>query len=123
MHTQGYIVGMRKLDSSFSELLAPTPQSAKTSESFIVRKQKNNVEYITPLSDGTKPLSLKFDLSTSNLVAANAVNEPGRFIQGVDYKNTPVLAASQKIARTNWLLIPCQTKRLRCVVQMNASTH
>lgn len=101
----GTVVGIRVLGSSLFSHLTQPGETAKTAETVIVRRVGNTVQYLSPLSDGTKPLKLSLAITTPDLASAYALKHPGGFAIKRDYAGNDVLVVSRKIANTPWTLI------------------
>lgn len=100
----GAVVGVKELGDKFYGLLKQPGDSARTAETVLVRLDGNVIEYLSPLRDGTPPLTRKLSTSTPNLAAAAALSSPNFFGIKVDYRGEPVLLTSRKVALVPWTL-------------------
>lgn len=101
----GAVIGLRTVGDDLFKRLKQPGDTAKTTETYIVRAAGNAIEYLTPLADGTPPLKRSMSADTPNLAAAHALAKPGSFAINRDYAGADVLAASRKIAAVPWVLI------------------
>ncbi len=87
-------------------LLTTWQTQNRTSETILVKKDSNDVVFLTPLRhQKDEPLKLRFPISTEKLPAAMAVRGIEGIVEGVDYRGAPVIAAIKKIQETNWYII------------------
>lgn len=101
----GAVVGMRTIDKDLYDRLKQPGETAKTSETYLVRKQGGTVEYLSPLADGTPPLKRALAADTPDLAATFALDKPGGFAIQRNYVGAEVLVTSRKIAQTPWVLV------------------
>lgn len=102
----GAVIGIKTVDEDLFKRLKQPGELSTTSESFIVRKVGNAVEYLTPLADGTKAFERQMAMETSDLAAAFAVEKTGGFAQKRDYVGDEVLVTSRAIAGVpSWVLV------------------
>ncbi len=101
----GAVVGLRTVGDEFYKRLKQPGDTAKTTETYIVRKAGNTIEYLTPLADGTAPLKRSMSADTPDLAAGHALSKPGTFAIKRDYAGAQVLFASRPIANVPWVLI------------------
>lgn len=101
----GAVIGIKVLDDSLFEALRQPGDTSETSETYLVRRNKGVVEYLSPLKDGTPPLKRTLAFDTPDLAAAYAIDNTGGFGVLSDYDATTVLATSRAIADTTWTLI------------------
>ncbi len=101
----GYVLGMRKLDKAFTALFSPSLQSEKTTETLLVSKKGENIEYMTALQDGTKPMTLTMNADATRLAEAYAFANPGTFALKKDYRGKQVLFSSHPVKNTPWMVI------------------
>ncbi|MEE8515740.1 MAG: HD domain-containing phosphohydrolase, partial [Alphaproteobacteria bacterium] len=76
----------------------------KSAETILLRHRATVIEYLTPLKDGTAPLSRSLAADTPGLASAGAVAQPGGFVQGRDYREAEVLMTSRPLASVDWVL-------------------
>jgi PAS domain-containing protein len=102
----GRVVGLIAMDERFFDLLKHPGTVEKTLETVLVRRNKGQIEFLSPRQDGGEPLSLKIDANKDNSIEALLMQNPGSFIDtSLDYRAKPVLATSRAIAHTPWLMI------------------
>ena len=102
----GAVVGIRIVDEDLFKRLRQPGELSKTSESYIVRKVDNAVEYLTPLADGTKAFERQMAMDTPDLAAAYAIEKTGGFATKRDYAGAEVLVTSRPIVTVpGWILV------------------
>jgi len=101
----GAVIGLRTVGDDLFKRLKQPGDTAKTTETYIVRKAGATIEYLTPLADGTPPLKRSMSADTPALAAAQMLARPGSFAIRRDYAGADVLAASRPIAEVPWVLI------------------
>jgi HD-GYP domain-containing protein (c-di-GMP phosphodiesterase class II) len=101
----GWVAGIKKIDSNLFGMLTYPGISEKSLEIALVRKIQDNIDYISPLMDGTGVLGKQIPLS-QNVAAGKLIQSPGDFIRDMrDYRGKAVLATSRAIAGTPWVLV------------------
>jgi len=101
----GFVVGMKEVGQDLFNRLAQPGDTSETAETYLVRRNGDEVTYLSPLADGSEPLKRQLATSTADLADAYAVAHPGDFAQGTDYRGHAVLFASRQIAGTPWILM------------------
>ncbi len=101
----GAVIGVKVLDQSLFSKLKQPGETAKTAETYLVRASKTQVEYLSPLADGTPPLKRALALNTPDLAGAYATKSPGGFAIKRDYRGRDVLVISRPIAEMPWVLV------------------
>lgn len=101
----GAVVGIRLLDNDFFERLKQPGATEKTAETYIVRKEGNTVQYLSPLADGTPPLKRALTLDTPELADAWAIEKPGGFAIRRDYAGADSLVVSRPVVGAPWVLV------------------
>ncbi|MFZ0693489.1 MAG: HD domain-containing phosphohydrolase [Alphaproteobacteria bacterium] len=101
----GLVLGVKEVGAELYPLLKQPGEVEKTAETELVRSDENTVEYLSPLKDGTPPLTRKLALTTPELDAAFAVKEPGSFSIRTDYSGTEVLVTSRAFTLVPWALV------------------
>ncbi len=87
-------------------LIQQWPTPSKTAETYIIRKEKDSVVYLSTLRHLNVPeLSLKVSLKDTNTLAAKAVTGKMGVIEGVDYRGKKVLADVRTIPDTPWYIV------------------
>ena len=101
----GAVIGVKVIDEDlFSKLVQPG-ETSETSETYLVRGAGAQVEFLSPLLDGTPPLKRALAIDTPDLAAAYAVQTPGGFAIKRDYSGEQVIMVSRPIAAVPWVLI------------------
>ncbi len=102
----GHIIGIKTVGDNLFGLLKYSGSTEKSLESILVRVTDNKVEYISPLSDGTGPLSKQSPLDPKVSAEAALIRIPGNFVMDAkDYRDYTVLATSRTITGTPWVLV------------------
>lgn len=92
-------------DSLFP-LIRSWPSPTDTAESYIIRKEGNEVVFLSELRKQTNSVHyLRLPLSMDNLPAAMAIKAQEGLVTGTDYRGMKVLAAIQQVPFTQWHLI------------------
>ncbi len=82
----------------------PTP--SPSAETLLVRREGDEVLYLNALRHRKNiPLRFRLPVSSEHLIAALAVRGQEGVVEGVDYRQVPVLAAVHAVPRTAWFLI------------------
>ena len=101
----GAVIGIRVVGNDLFDRLQQPGETGRTAETFLVRAAGSNVEYLSPLADGTRPLKRALARDTPRLAAAIALKNPGSFSIGRDYAGTDVLTVSRPLAGLPWVLV------------------
>jgi len=82
------------------------PIPSRTAETLLVKRVGDKVVFLNTLRY-TNDKSLKFsrDLNEKKLIAAMALRGEQAVSEGVDYRGVPVLAATNKIEGTPWIMV------------------
>lgn len=99
------LYGYNNAATSLFTMLATKSLATKTAESYLVRQDGNLITYVSPLADGTSPLTLNLAANTADLAAAFALGNPGQFSQGLDYARTKCLFTSRMLPALRMTLI------------------
>jgi HD-GYP domain-containing protein (c-di-GMP phosphodiesterase class II) len=99
------LYGYNNAATSLFPILATKSLATKTAETYLVRQDGNLITYISPLADGTKPLTLSLAANAEDLVASLALHNPGKFSQGNDYSGTKNLFTSRILPAVHMTLI------------------
>ncbi|MBX7183975.1 MAG: GAF domain-containing protein [Vicinamibacteria bacterium] len=82
------------------------PVPSETAEALLVRREGEEVVYLTQLRHRPEAaLNLRRPLSEPYLPAAIGLRSDGAVREGLDYRGTPVLAATRRVPGTPWLLV------------------
>jgi response regulator RpfG family c-di-GMP phosphodiesterase len=101
----GVAIGIRVVDEELFDLMKQPGDTSKSSETYLVRKKANSVEYLSPLADKTAPLKRSMAFDTKDLAAAFALKTPGGFGIKRDYAGEEVLITSRALADVPWVLV------------------
>ena len=101
----GVAIGLRVVGKDMFDLLKQPGDTSKTAETFLVRKNGTTIEYLSPLLDGTAPLTRSMDANTADLAAVFAIDKPGGFAIKKNYAGANVLVTSRPIAGLGWTLV------------------
>ena len=100
----GYILGVKQIAGELFALLAQPGAIEDSLETLLLRATGNGIEYLSPLADGSAPLSRSFARNTPSLASAFALDEPGGFALMRDYRDTEVLVTGRRLAALPWTL-------------------
>ena len=82
----------------------PTPSSS--AETLLVRREGDEVVFLNELRHNkNSPLTMRFPLSQSQLLAVMAAQGREGLVEGIDYRGKPVVGVLSKIAGTPWLIV------------------
>ena len=101
----GVVIGIRLLGTDLFDRLKQPGATEKTGETYLVRKEGQTVQYLSPLADGTLPLKKALSLDTPSLEGAWALEKPGGFAIKRDYAGVDSLVVSRAVSNTPWVLI------------------
>jgi PAS domain S-box-containing protein len=101
----GVLVAIKNADTSVFPLLQPEAAVTSSDEAMLVRRAPDFVIYVSPLADGTAPLTKRQPTAAANLDAAQAVSHPGSFGQRQDYAGREVLSTSRQLLGLPWILV------------------
>ena len=101
----GVVIGIRLLGTDLFDRLKQPGATEKTGETYLVRKEGQTVQYLSPLADGTPPLKKALALDTPLLEGAWALEKPGGFAIKRDYAGADSLVVSRAVSNTPWVLI------------------
>jgi PAS domain S-box-containing protein len=101
----GFIAGLKEVGAELFGRPAHSGEISTTAETYLIRRDGDNVLYLSPLADGLEPLRLSLALATPDLADAFALAHPGEFQQMRDYRGRDVLFTSRAIAGSPWILV------------------
>ena len=101
----GQVVGILVVGDDLYSLLAQPGETAQSAETFLARLNGPNVEFLSPLTDGTPPLRRVLARDTPGLASAFVLENAGGFGRKTDYANAEVLVTGRKIAAAPWVLV------------------
>ncbi|MBL8838359.1 MAG: PAS domain-containing protein, partial [Alphaproteobacteria bacterium] len=100
----GYVLGVREVANLYAVLNRPAT-AERSGETLLVRRADGQIDYLSPLADGSAPLTKRLAADTAGLVDAALVGQGAGFALGRDYRGIPVLAVSRPVAGVPWLLV------------------
>ncbi len=101
----GMVVGVRLIGPDLFSRLAQPGETEKTGDSYLVRRNGPNVDFLSPLRDGTPPLRRSLALDTPNLAPAYVLQNAGGFGIRTAHDNQEVLVTGRPVAATPWVLV------------------
>ncbi len=103
----GRVVGIKVIDAAFFSLLKHPGVTERTLETVLMRLQQNNqIEYVSPLMDGSEPLSKQLQDTPGRYAEFALMTTIGGFFdKRDDYRGVPVLATSRAISQTPWVML------------------
>jgi len=102
----GRVVGVKPVDQSFFALLKHPGVTEQTLETVLLRKSADKIEFISPLMDGSEPLSKRIENRQPKFVEPDLIETSGSFISDKDdYRNQRVLATSRTVTNTPWVMV------------------
>lgn len=103
--TVAVLVGIKNAGGTLFPLLESEAAVTATDEAMLVRREDNLVVYVSPLADGTAPLTKSQPVASDTLAAAAAVIQPGSFAIRQDYAGVEVLSTSRALPGLPWVLV------------------
>lgn len=101
----GFVAGMKEVGQDLYSRLAQPGDTSESSETYLIRKNGDEITYLSPLADGSEPLKRQLAASTPDLADAYALEHPGAFAVKRDYRGHEALFASRPIAGSPWVLV------------------
>lgn len=104
----GSVIGVRTVKDSLFPLLMLPEMKEKTMEVVLVKADylHNTLLYLTPLRDGSAPLSKSLNATDESLEAVYAIMHPGHFAVKRDYMYHEVFVTGRRIDQAmGWVLI------------------
>ena len=88
------------------EVMQSMPNSGRTGEVLVVRREGNDVLYLNELRfKKNAALKLRIPITTKDLPAAKALLSDENISEGIDYRGVKVLAISRLIPGTDWSVV------------------
>ncbi|MBI4969862.1 MAG: PAS domain-containing protein [Rhodospirillales bacterium] len=101
----GVILGVKLVGADLFDRLKQPGEVSSSAETYLVRRADQQIEYLSPLADGSRPLQKSLALATPDLADAVALQKPGEFALARDYTGADVLVVSRAIGATPWVLV------------------
>jgi len=102
----GYILLEIDPEVSVYPFVQSWPTPSRTAETYIVRREGNDVVYLNDLrQQRNTALTYRLPISQPNLPAAIAARGQEGIVEGIDYSGHAVLAALKKIPDTPWFMV------------------
>lgn len=101
----GVVFGVKELGQGLFRRLQQPGDTGQSSETLLVRRNGERIEYLSPLADGTHPLTRVLAADTPELAEAFAIATPGGFGERVDYAGRRVLVTGRALAAAPWTLV------------------
>jgi PAS domain S-box-containing protein len=103
---QGFLILIIDPSKVLYPLLQTWPTTSRSAESLIVRKEGDEIVFLNELRHlKNSALTLRKPSSLDKLPAAMAFRGIKGTIEGIDYRNVPVVASMKKIPGTQWYMI------------------
>ncbi len=99
---------MLRIDSSvyFAPLIRQWPTPSATAETLLLRREGNEAVYLSELKfRKNAPQLLRLPLDRTDIPAVRAVLGQTGIVEGVDYRDEPVLAALRAVPDSPWFLV------------------
>lgn len=101
----GMIVGVRLVGQDLYARLQQPGETEKTAETYLARRNGPNVEFLSPLRDGTPPLRRALAADTPGLSTAYVIQNAGGFGIRTSYDGQEVLVTGRPLAAAPWVLV------------------
>jgi HD-GYP domain-containing protein (c-di-GMP phosphodiesterase class II) len=98
-------LGIKPFEGEVMPLLKQPGAVSASQEIMLVRTKGETVEYLSPLANGTKAMTLALARETPNLAAAFALARPGGFGLKRDYRGRHVLATGRALKAAPWAVV------------------
>jgi PAS domain S-box-containing protein len=87
-------------------LIRSWPTASKSAETLLLKREDDEIVYLNELRHlKNSSLTFRKPLSSSKLPAAMAVEGITGTINGIDYRDVPVVAAMRKVPGTSWYMV------------------
>lgn len=101
----GVLLGIRNAEQDLFPLLERGVSFAENSEALLVRIRDRYLEFLSPTTDGGKPLRRSLALDREDLASIYAITHPGDFGVHYNYQGQPVLSVARNIDNVPWVLV------------------
>lgn len=100
----GFVVGLKIVDERLFDRLRQPGDVVATAENLLIRGDDRHIAYLSPLADGTPPLTRKLARDTPELASVFALTSPGGFAERRDYRGNVVLVTGRAVPNTPWVV-------------------
>ncbi len=103
--------GVMSMEVQLQEFLFPTiqswPTSSKTAETLLVRRDGEDIVFLNELRHAKNaPMTMRVNIAANpQLPAVMAILNGDKTVEGLDYRNKPVLAAVRHVPETTWAMV------------------
>jgi len=101
----GLAIGVRIIGKDLYERLVQPGEIEVSAETYLVRAKGPNVEYLTPLADGTPAMKRRLAKNTPDLAASFVIDTAGGFDIRRDYAGIEVLVTGRTLTELPWTLV------------------
>jgi PAS domain S-box-containing protein len=101
----GVVFGIRPVGEDLFSRLDQPGESLDSSDTYLVRRNGDMIEYLSPLADGTDPLKRSLHIETEELAAYFGVENPGAFATKKNYAGDDVLVTGRALASVPWHVV------------------
>ena len=101
----GYVLGVKDVSGELFGLLSRPATIETSDESILARREGDALVFLSPLMDGTPPLSKRTTADPNGGAEGAALVAATGFAEGRDYRAVDVLAVARPIAGRPWTLI------------------
>lgn len=99
------LLGVRQIGQELFERLRHPGTTESTLTAYLVRRDGEQVTYLSPTTNHAAPLSLRLPYGPAQNAASAALAHPGKFGILPDHSREPVLFTSRAISGTPWVLV------------------
>ncbi len=101
----GWVVIVHPAEQSLWPILVRASPRATTVETVLVGREGDDLVFLSPLRHPPRSGRLRLPLAETEAVAKLGVEGREDFVDGVDYRGVPVLAAVRRLRTTGWALV------------------
>ena len=101
----GYVAGTRRLTPDLWTRLVQPGDVTRTAQTYLVRRSGAEIQFLSPLKDGTAPLKRSVAADLPRLAEGFAIASPGGFERARNYAGDDVLVTGRAIEGAPWTLV------------------
>lgn len=101
----GHVLALRVLDAGFYDLLRQPGDTTPTAETFLADRAGDSVRILSPLRDGSAPLTHQVPAGRTNVAAVALATGAAPGDELTDLSGAVVLAVGRRIDGTGWTLV------------------